>query len=122
MSDSRSHPPPKGLGTHGRRFWKQVLSACLLRVDELILLESACRTIDKVQALDAAMDGEPLTTTGSMGQTREHPLLSESCQQRAYLNRTLAQLDLPDVDVGAKRNQHRDAAMSRWARTHGSGQ
>jgi hypothetical protein len=121
MADSRSHPAPKGLGSHGRRFWKRVISTYQLRVDELILLESACKTIDRVQALDDAMEGQPLTTTGSMGQQREHPLLSEARQQRAYLNRTLAQLDLPDLDSAAKPNQHRSAAQSRWATAHGQG-
>ena len=41
------------------------------------------------------MAGQPLTTKGSMGQERGHPLLSEARQQRVVLNRTLAQLKLP---------------------------
>src|SRR4051812_9349715 len=96
MADSRSIPTPRGLGSHGRKLWRGVVSKYDLRPDERILLESACRTLDRVHALDAAMEGQPLTTTGSMGQQREHPLLSEGRQQQSLLNRTLAQLHLPD--------------------------
>jgi hypothetical protein len=124
MADSRSEPTPKGLDPRGRRLWKQVTSAYKLRLDELILLESACKTLDLIVHLEAAMAGQPLTTKGSMGQEREHPLLSEARMQRVYLNRTLAQLSLPDLVDGVlgPRNQHRDAAQSRWAKAHGGGQ
>lgn len=121
MADPRSVATPRGLGARGRRLWKEVTKGYRLRPDELILLETAARTLDRVTALDDAMVGQPLTTVGSMGQQREHPLLSEARQQRALLNRTLAQLDLPDVDdaTGAI-NQQRSAAQSRWARAHGA--
>lgn len=116
MTDSRSTPTPKGLAAGGRRCWKQVVSAYNLRPDELILLESACKTIDRVAELDAAMEGEPLVTKGSMGQVREHPLLAEARMQRALLRQTFAQLKLPDLDEGAvEPNQHRAAAQSRWS-------
>ncbi len=87
-----------------------------LRPDELIVLESACRTVDHVADLEAEMANQPLITKGSMGQERENPLLSEARQQRAFLNRCFAQLDLPDLGEGAaKTNQHRSAAQQRWA-------
>lgn len=122
MTDSRSVSAPKGLKSRGRRFWKQVVSTYKLRLDELVLLEFACKTMDLLADLEAAMADQPLTTKGSMGQEREHPLLSEARQQRIYLNRTLAQLSLPDEGEEASRaNQHRAAAQSRWAAAHGSG-
>lgn len=124
MTHSRSKTPPKGLKTRGRRFWKEVVSAYELRLDELILLEYAAKTIDLLDDLDVAMTGQPLVTRGSMGQERENPLLSEARQQRAYLNRTLAQLDLPDVGEAAtfgRINRHRAAAQTRWTHPGNAG-
>lgn len=121
MPESRSIPAPKGLSVGGKRCWKQVTSAYDLRPDERILLENACRTVDRIAELDAAMVGQPLISKGSMGQEREHPLLSEARQQRTLLRQLFAQLKLPDADAGhGKMNQHREAGMSRWAAAHGS--
>lgn len=104
---------PAGLGTAGARFWRQVAGAYELRPDEGVLLETACRTLDTIAALDAALVGEPLTVRGSAGQLREHPLLSEARQQRLALSRLLRQLALPDPEEVA---ELREAARSRKAR------
>lgn len=112
-------PAPKGLKIDGRRFWKAVVKEYKLRPDEQIVLQSACKTIDQITELESAMVGQPLVTKGSMGQEREHPLLSEVRQQRALLARAVAQLKLPDPTSGAKVNQQREAAQSRWAAAHG---
>lgn len=120
MPESRSIPAPKGLSIGGKRAWKQVTSAYKLRPDELILLESACRTVDRIAELDEAMVGQPLISKGSMGQEREHPLLSEARQQRTLLRQLFAQLKLPDTDTeAAKVNPHRAAGQSRWTAAHG---
>jgi phage terminase small subunit len=122
MTEIARIPAPKGLSLRGRRLWKQVVTAYVMRPDELTVLETACKTLDIVVDLEAAMAGQPLTVKGSMGQERENPLLAEARQQRALLNRSLAQLKLPDLPTakgGAKPNQHRAAAQSRWAQTHG---
>ena len=84
------------------------------------MLETACFCADLVAKLEAAMAGQPLVVKGSMGQEREHPLLSEQRQQRALLNRSLAQLRLPDVagvDSGAETRSvaARKAAQTRWS-------
>lgn len=120
MPDLPKIPAPKALKKRGRKFWRDVTSRWILRADELVVLENACRLVDLVDELEADLAGQSLTVTGSMGQQRENPLLSEMRQQRALLNRTLAQLKLPD-DSGAVApvNQHRAAGMSRWAAAHG---
>lgn len=117
MADSPRPSVPRGLAKRGRRFWRTVVSAYQLRPDELILLENACKSIDLIDKLEAEMVGLPLTVKGSMGQEREHPLLSETRQQRAGLRQTLAQLKLPDQG-GVAVNQNRAAGMSRWATAH----
>jgi len=123
-SPKRAQPkPPIGLETAGRKLWRGVVSAYELRPDELYILESACACADLVTKLGEGMKGQPLVVKGSMGQEREHPLLSEQRQQRALLTRTLAQLKLPDLDPSVIANQAqarttaaRKAALSRWQR------
>ncbi len=66
--------------------------------------------------------GQPFLTRGSMGQDVIHPLIAEMRAQESHQSTLLAKLKLPDEPAaGAKPNQHRDAAQSRWAATHGSG-
>jgi hypothetical protein len=102
----------RALRVGGRRLWTDVTSVYGLRVDGLILLESASKTLDTIAILDAAMVGQPLIVKGSMGQEREHPLLSEARQQRAALARLLRQIDLPELDslTDAARAGERSAA------------
>jgi hypothetical protein len=102
--------------------WRDATAAYELRVDELITLESACRTADTINRLDEAMKGEPLTVKGSMGQVREHPLLAEARQQRALLSRLFVALKFPDAPEAASRHagersaKARAAVQARWAR------
>lgn len=120
---NRGPSRPAGLGPAGGRLWKATVAAYLLRVDELVVLEAACRTVDTLARLEAALVDAPLTVPGSMGQLREHPLLAEARQQRMAAGRLLRQLDLPD-DVGelaearaaARSSQGRSLAAARWRR------
>jgi hypothetical protein len=116
-------PPPKGLRSGSRKFWKTATAGVIWRPDELILLENACKTMDLVEQLDAAMDGQPLVVPGSLGQLREHPLLSEARQQRAALARLLAQLKYPEPEMdahsrtaGERSSAARKLAAERWSR------
>jgi hypothetical protein len=61
------------------------------------------------------MEGQPLVVKGSMGQEREHPLLSEARQQKGLMARLLAQIKLPDEQLPSIRTeQARHAAHARW--------
>lgn len=118
MTESTVISTPRGLGARGKRLWKDVTTAYKLRPDEVVVLENACRSLDRALLLDKELEGQPLMVSGSQGQKREHPLLVEQRQQWAMVNKSLAQLRLPD-EVDAKVNQQRTAAMSRWAQAHG---
>lgn len=116
MPDETRKPGPKrpaGLKPAGRRLWKAVVEGFALRPDEVVLLESACKTVDLIADLEAGMAGQPLVTTGSAGQLREHPLISEARAQRHLLKGLLCSMKLPDD--GAMPNQHRAAAYARWS-------
>ena len=121
MADRRIPAAPAGLGTAGRRLWREVLADNDLRPDEAALLAQACGTLDLVGRLSSALAGQELLTPGSTGQARANPLLGELRAQRACLARLLGQLAVPDEDVdapvtAASRRASR-AANARWRRS-----
>lgn len=61
---------PAGLGRRGRALWKDTTSSFELSESERNLLLEACRTLDDVEGLQAALQDAPPTTTGSRGQSR----------------------------------------------------
>jgi hypothetical protein len=116
---------PASLEKSGQSFWAAVTSKYELRVDELAVLEAACKTVDMIATLDKEWTnlGKPFMTRGSMGQDVIHPLIGERRTQQSALAALLRQLKLPDdaADAGGESNQQREAAQSRWAAAHGAG-
>lgn len=108
---------PATLSDAGKALWGDVVKSYDLRVDELAVLESACKTADMIAILDKAWDelGKPFMTRGSMGQDVIHPLIGERRTQQAALARLLGLLKLPDEASGAVgTNPARAAAATRW--------
>ena len=64
-----------------------------------MILEQACRTVDLIGTLDAAVrrDG-PVVQRGKHGDPAPHPAAVEGRQQRLTLARLLTALRLPDGD------------------------
>ena len=90
----------------------------LTPADVSVLVE-ACRTCDELDRLGRAVRKLPeLTTTGSTGQLKSHPLLEEVRRHRTLLERLTTALALPDEDQavglrGASRHAEK-AARARW--------
>ena len=109
---------PSGLRTRGRKFWKATMAAYELSDAEAEILLEACRTLDNLDDLDAAVRADGPTATGSAGQTVVHPALTEARGQRVVLHRLLASLALPDDDdevlQPARTTAARTAATARW--------
>jgi hypothetical protein len=82
---------PRGLKTGGKRLWTAVTATWELERHEVELLTQACRTVDRLDRLEAAGRDAPLTIDG-----RANPVLVESRQQSIALARLLAALRLPD--------------------------
>ena len=76
---------PKSLSSAGKALWDGVVAKYDLRVDELAVLEAACKTADMIATLDKQWDelGKPFLTRGSMGQDVIHPLIGERRAQQA---------------------------------------
>lgn len=115
---------PAGLSAKARRIWRDILADHELRTDELRILEDACREVDLIERMEAALvkvddAGElenPLVVKGSMGQPASSPLVQEIRQHRNTLKSLFAALNLPDEDhpSSTRSSAARDAAMARW--------
>jgi hypothetical protein len=111
--------PPAGLKAPGKRLWSAVAGLYVLTPAEVEMLGQACRTADELDRLERAVRALPdLTTTGSTGQPRAHPLLEEVRRHRLLLERLTGALNLPDEDeeVGLRPGQKhgRRAINARW--------
>ena len=109
---------PRGLRLSGKRLWKDIAGKYELRPDEQSVLGMACKTVDLIDELEAALKDQPAMVPGSRGQLIAHPLLAEVRMQRVAFSALLRSLKLPDQHVG-DRNQQRDAATTRWAQAYG---
>ena len=113
---------PSGLKTAGRALWREVNASYGLNPAESLMLVQLCRCADRIEAIEAELDGADLVVPGSTGQPACHPLLGEwRAQARVAesLARSLA-LPMPGEDVGRRRSPSaREAAAQRWGRGHG---
>lgn len=108
---------PRGLGTEGRRLWRSVLDVYELEEHEKAQLVLACRVVDRLEEIAAALVGAPLTVTNSKGDRCAHPLLVEQRLQSIALTRLIASLRLPtgEDDAGnLERPQRRGAARGAY--------
>lgn len=119
-TDPRNPPlSADDLDDKGARLWTDVLSRYSLRVDELVILEQACRCIDDIERLRLALRTADLLVKGSMGQQVANPLMGEVRGLRTILASHLKQLGLPDEapqSQAMKSPQHQRAALARWSR------
>jgi hypothetical protein len=116
MSDQK---PPSGLRASGKRLWVSVAEKYVLTAAEVEMLGQACRTADELDRLEKAVRVLPeLTTRGSTGQLKPHPLLAEVRAHRLLLERLTTALCLPNEDEetgrspGQKHGQR--AIRARW--------
>lgn len=112
---------PDGLQARGRRFWRSCTGSFDFTEAEFALLEEACRTLDNLDLLAAALTSDGAMVKGSQGQPVVHPALTEARGQRLVLHRLLAALQLPDEDGQAiptsATMRASTAARQRWSGT-----
>ncbi len=85
---------PAGLRGPGRRLWSSVIGDFELDEHERALLLEACRTVDQLDLLDAAVLRDGPVVASPQGE-RAHPALVEARAQRITLARLVAVLRLP---------------------------
>ena len=114
MTETKNVPEaPSGLGVSGKKLWDEVLEPWELDQHELLLLTEACRTVDQLDLLDAAVKEHGIMLPDG----RMHPALVEARQQRITLTRLIASLRLPEgLEDGVARPQRRGAARGSYSR------
>jgi hypothetical protein len=76
---------PPGLAARGKRLWSEVLDARPgMGAAERILLEEACRLVDRLEALDRQLHGEALATVEA-GDGSEFTLVVNGAMSEARL-------------------------------------
>lgn len=96
---------PPGLGDSGRELWSSVTANRPLDAASKVLLLNACRIVDRLDALDAEIDGR-LLSFNARGDEIINPLISEHRQQYATLAGILGRMglgELPKPRVGDSR-------------------
>ena len=106
---------PSGLSRWGRELWKSVVDDYELRVDELELLEHACRQPDLVDRMQGELETAQLTVKGAYNQVTAHPLVSEIRQPRTVLAGLLGKLKIPDLPGAAVPRSARVSEAARKA-------
>ncbi len=91
--------PPAGLRTAGKRLWRSVLQEYELEEHERAMLLEACRSLDLLDQLDAAVRRDGAMVESQQG-ARAHPAAVEARQQKIALARLLAALRLPAGSEG----------------------
>jgi len=119
MADEKRPAVPAGLGSRARKFWRSTVEDYDLSDVELLLLTELCRTIDEIDALQAAIEIDGVMVPGSKGQTRPHPAFSQIRASRSLISRLASQLDLEDPNGDTLASpltaRGRQAARKRWA-------
>lgn len=104
---------PSDLQREGRALWRAIQSDYDLEAHEAALLRAACRTVDRLEAIAAALVTSPLTVMNGKGEEITQPLLVEQRMASQALARLLASLRLPQGDEDdASRPQRRSGMRS----------
>jgi phage terminase small subunit len=105
-------PPraPSGLKRRGRAIFKQITAIYVLDPGESVLLHELCRTVDRIDAIEAQLAADGLSVTGGRGQIpRAHPLLCALTEAQRTVSRLVAELALPMPGEQADRTPQKKA-------------
>jgi P27 family predicted phage terminase small subunit len=79
-----------------RRLWRSTVKDFALEAHQLALLESACKSLDRLVEAREQIDRDGITVKDRFGQLREHPATKIERDSRIALARLLRELQLTD--------------------------
>jgi P27 family predicted phage terminase small subunit len=89
--------PPDHLQESGRDLWASTLSEWELTDADLLVLLTACETVDRLEQIRTSIAKAGVTVRDPSGRVRAHPLLASEAALRGVLLRAWAQLHLDDA-------------------------
>ncbi|QCR54945.1 hypothetical protein C1N80_06230 [Brachybacterium sp. SGAir0954] len=122
---------PKGLGSRGRRLWREITEEHDLDPMQRVLLEEACRCADRLDRLEEKLSGREGAWAHLMSRVdlddedtrvielRVDGALSEARQQQNVFKQLLASLRLPDA-AGVRPQQRGGGRGSYAPKTSGT--
>lgn len=114
MANSRAPRAPKDLATGGKRLWNRVQRDFELADHEESVLLQACRIVDLLDRLQAAMASEDVVVDSPQGK-KTNPAVVEFRQQALALAKCMASLRIPfgdDETQPQQRSGARRASLS----------
>ncbi|GGH44955.1 P27 family phage terminase small subunit [Microbacterium album] len=113
---------PKVLKRRGRALWRELVKKYEFDEHETPVLLEACRSLDRIDALEDVIEADGLMITGSTGQQVLHPAVAELRQQQATVARLLTQLNLEAAEGAVAMSRQistaaQAAAKARWERS-----
>jgi phage terminase small subunit len=118
MARSQNPRPPTGLAARGRALWRQIHQSYVLDAVECELLHQLCAVLDRCDQIQAELKGQPLMTSGSVGQPRVNPLLSALREEEKMVDRLASSLSVSMPGHSGKGAGHqKKAAQVRWVRS-----
>jgi phage terminase small subunit len=115
MAGTQIPRPPTGLGARGKALWRQIHQSYELDAVESELLHELCRVLDRCDAIQAELKGQPLMTSGSVGQPRVNPLLGALREEEKMVDRLSSSLGV-SMPGSSGHGHQRKAAATRWSR------
>lgn len=112
---------PEGLRERAAALWSGTVDGKELEAGELVLLEEACRLVDQIDVMQAALEGQGLVVTGSRGQQVASPLIREIRANKLAVTRILRQLmaAAPVEEEGRRLTASERARKAAVLRHHG---
>jgi hypothetical protein len=107
---------PERFGSSGRELWAEIEGEYSLSTPEKLVLKQACRAADRLDEIQAEMNGQALVVPGKM-QPVANPLMVEFRLQAQLLTKLIASLRIPDStpEQEANRPQRRGGARGSYA-------
>ena len=102
LPTTMDHAPPAHLSRASREWWISVISNYNLEPHHLLLLQTACEALDRLQQAREILAIEGITVAGLQG-TKPHPAIAIERDSRIGFLRAHRELDLDAAGTNAPR-------------------